>query len=159
VVWASLAVSAAGAGVAAWRTRGYELEVGIAERLRFFAPWQYLVVQAAGARIVHPLQADVAGFADTYLAALPAADRRDVHALVGFVEHGAPLLVGRFSRFTALSPKARDAVLRAIETSTSGKLRSGFDVLKAVSYMALYRRDDTWSAIDYTGPAVPRGEP
>jgi hypothetical protein len=157
LLWSAVGLGAAGAGLAGWRTSGYTLDAAVAARLRFFAPWQYLVVQAAAARIVAPETLDVGMFADGYLAALPPTDRRDVRALVGFVEHGAPLLVGRFERFTSLDATTQDAVLRAIEQNAVGKLRGGFNVLKAVACMALYERDEMWAAIDYPGPLVPRG--
>jgi hypothetical protein len=157
LLWAAVGFGAAGTGLAAWRTSGYALDAAVAARLRFFAPWQYLVVQAAATRIVQPESLDVATFADGYLADLPPTDGRDVRALIGFVEHGAPLLVGRLERFTALDAGTQDAVLEALEQNSVGKLRGGFNVLKAVAYMALYERDETWAAIDYAGPLVPRG--
>jgi hypothetical protein len=156
VAWAAVGVGAVGAGLATWRTRGYHVEAAIATRLRLFAPWQYLVVQAAGARIVHPESVNVGLFADAYLVGLPAADRRDVSALIGFVEHGAPLLTGRFERFTALDSAAQDEVLQAIERHRVGRVRAGFNVLKAVAFMALYEQDSSWPAIGYPGPLVPQ---
>ncbi len=159
VLWAALGVGAIGAGLTTWRTGGYPPLPAGASRLQFFTEWQYLVMAAAGARIVHPATAEVARFADGYLAALPAADQRDVRALIGFLEHGAPLLTGRLTRFTALDPAAQDEVLRAVEHHRIGKLRGGFNVVKAVAYMALYEDDTSWTAIDYPGPLVPRGAP
>ena len=157
VTWAAIGVGAVGVGLTAWRTRGYQVETAITKQLQLFAPWQYLVVQTVGARIVHPQSVNVGLFADAYLAGLPAADLRDVRALIGFVEHGAPLLTGRFHRFTALELTAQDEVLRAIEQHRVGRVRAGFNVLKAVAFMALYERDSSWPAIGYPGPLVPQG--
>ncbi len=157
VLWTAVGLGVAGAGLALLRTRGYVVPEAIAAELRYFAGWQYLVMQAAGARIVQPEVVEVGKFADRYLAGLEAADRRDVGALIGFLEHGAPVLTGRLERFTALDPDAQDEVLRAVEHHAAGRLRGGFNVLKAVSYMALYEQDTAWSAIGYPGPLVPRG--
>ena len=157
LVWAAIGLGMAGSGLAALRTSGYPLARSVTDQLRYFSGWQYLVVQAVGARIVQPESVDVGLFADGYLAGLPPADRRDVGNLIGFIEHGAPLLIGRLERFTALEATAQDDVLRALETHALGRLRGGFNVLKAVSYMALYEQDSSWPAIDYPGPLVPRG--
>lgn len=154
LAWAAVAAGAAGLGLTALRASGYEVAPEVARKLRFLRPWQLVVVNAVGARIVYPEQAEVGLFADGYLADLAAADQRDVQRLLGFVEHGAPLLTGRLLRFTALDAAAQDAVLRALELGASQRLRAGFGVLKAVAMMALYERDESFAPLGYSGPVV-----
>ena len=71
-----------------------------------------------------------------------------------YVEHVAPLLQGRLRPFTQLPADAQDRVLRDLESSSSDLLRAGFQALKALAFMALYRREDSWSGLRYPGPTV-----
>ena len=150
-------VVVAGAGLVLVCGGGYEIEPEVAYRLELLVPWEYVVIDAVGARLLAPEQAAVADFADQYLQGLPSADLRDVRMLLHFVEQGAPLLVGHTARFTHLGVSAQDAVLRAVERSPVGRLRQGFAVLKAVAEMAYYSQDSAWSAIGYPGPIVTWG--
>lgn len=152
--WAVAGVALGGGALAALRTRGYELSPAVAGQLRVLSAWQYRVIEAFGARVLDPVRADVAGFADGYFEGLAAADRRDLLAFVAYLEHAAPLSIGKLGRFTDLSDAERDRVIAAIETGPIGLLRGGLGALKAVAMMAYYRLPESWAEIGYSGPVV-----
>jgi hypothetical protein len=143
---------AGGTGIALLRAGGYSVPSGV--KLEVLAPWQYVVFSAFGARILDPESAPVAEWADQYLVDMPDADRTDLLRLLGVVEHVMPLVKGYFRRFSALDAAAQDDVLGALEQSPVGLLRGGFQALKALSLMALYRRPESWPALGYDGPVV-----
>jgi len=99
---------------------------------------------------------DVAGFADAYVARLPAGLRRDLLRAVAFVEHLAPLGVGCAARFTRLSAADQDRVLASLESSGQDLLRGAFEGLKALVFMGYYRDPRTWRILRYDGPRVGR---
>lgn len=149
----SLASAAIGGGIALVRGGNYpplpkDVELGA------LAPWQYLVFQAVGARILAPVSADVGLFADGYVVGLAERDRDDLMGLCAYVEHLAPIAAGFGPRFTQLEPSQQDRVLEQLEQSPIGLLRGGFQALKALSLMAHYRRDESFAALGYGGPAV-----
>jgi hypothetical protein len=154
VAWAAATLFAGGGGLVALRHGGTPVPADIGRRLRSLQPWQYAVAEAVGGRITHPESADVGWFADGYLSDLPQADRRDLIRLLTYVEHVAPLLEGRLRRFSQLPAEVQDRVLRGLESSGSDLLRAGFQALKALSFMALYRREQSWSSLGYAGPVV-----
>jgi hypothetical protein len=157
---------AASTTVAFVRTRGYDVPADKAARLRVLSPWQYVVLSAAARRIAAPDvddgsvpsadDVDVAGFLDGYLLNLPSPMRRDFLRLLAFVEHLAPLGCKLGSRFTRLPPGDQDRVLAALESSSEGLLRGGFDGLKALVFMGYYRDARTWKIPGYAGPFVRR---
>ena len=81
-------------------------------------------------------QADLPGYADRYLAALPARQRTLVRALFALFEHGTLVFPakgrGGFRRFSSLSAGQRFEVLRGWETSGLYLRRMAFTALKAV---------------------------
>ncbi|MCB9578235.1 MAG: hypothetical protein H6717_14515 [Polyangiaceae bacterium] len=141
-----------GTGIALVRAGGYSVPDHV--KLQVLAPWQYVVLSAFGARVLAPEGAPVAEWADEYLVDMADADRTDLLRLLGVVEHVMPLVKGYFRRFSALSSREQDDVLAALEQSPVGLLRGGFQALKALSMMALYRRPESWAAIGYDGPVV-----
>jgi hypothetical protein len=154
VAWVAAAFVAGGGGLAVLRAGGIHVPAEVAGRLQSLRPWQYAVVEAVGARIIHPATADVGSFVDGYLGDLPQEDRGQLLRLLTYVEHVAPLLEGRLRRFTQLPAAAQDGVLGRLESSSSDLLRAGFQALKALSFMSLYRRDESWQRIGYSGPMV-----
>jgi hypothetical protein len=154
VGWLLAGIVAGGGALALIRTRGYDLAEAISGGLVVLAPWQYLVLNAFGRRVLAPEAADVASFADGYLIDLAAADRRDLLAFVAYLEHAAPLAVGRLGRFSELDSEQQDEVLASIEQSAIGLLRGGFQALKALAMMAYYRKPESWAALGYGGPVV-----
>ena len=81
-------------------------------------------------------QADLPGYADRYLAALPARQRTLVRALFALFEHGTLVFPakgrGGFRRFSSLSPGQRLEAMRGWETSGFYLRRMTFTALKAV---------------------------
>ena len=158
----------AAGGVAAVRTRGYAVPDAVAAKLEALAPWQYVVIQSVARRIAAPDRedpalpttddTDVAGFVDGYVARLPAPLRRDLLRAIAFVEHLAPLGVGRASRFTRLPPADQDRVLASLESNGEDLLRGAFDGLKSLVFMGYYRDPRTWRILSYDGPRVNRPE-
>jgi hypothetical protein len=157
-----------GAGAAAVvRTRGYAVPAG--RTLVWMSPWQYVVFQNAARRIAAPDRSDdasipsaddldVAGFADGWIARMPAAVRRDLGRFLAYLEHLAPVGSGYASRFTRLAPADQDRVLAGVEASSNDQLRAGFDGLKSLVFMGYYRDARTWRVIGYDGPRVGRPE-
>jgi hypothetical protein len=152
--WLAAGAAIGGAGIALFRTRGYSVAPEVASKLAVLAPWQYVVIAAFGERAVAPEAVDVAGFADGYLVDLAPTDRRDLLAFVAYLEHVAPLGLGLTDRFSRLSPDEQLSVMSALETSSVELLRAGFQGLKALAMMALYRRPESWNALEYGGPVV-----
>ena len=152
-LFGSLAVASA-LGMAALRAGGYVVPKAIEEQLVRLRPWQFVVFEAIGRRVLDPEQADVGLFADTYCAALPARDFEDLVGLLAYVEHVAPLGQGFGPRFTQLDARSQDRVLSALEESPIGLLRGGFQAVKALAMMAHYRKDASFGALGYGGPTV-----
>ncbi len=160
------ALAIASGAVAVVRTRGYPVPGDVARKLEALAPWQYVVVQAIARRIAAPDKesaaiptpddTDVAGFVDSYVARLPASLRRDLLRALAFVEHAAPLGVGRLARFTRLSAPDQDRVLASLESNGQDLLRGAFDGLKSLVFMGYYRDPRTWRIVGYDGPRVNR---
>lgn len=155
----------AGAGVAFVRTRGYDMPAERARALKAFAPWQALVFDAVARRVAAPDEVGdapsvddvgVTDFVDGYVAAMHPAMRRDVLRLMGFVEHVAPWLAKRASRFSKLGPADQDAVLAALEASDEGMLRGAFAGLKSLVFMGYYRDPRTWKLLAWPGPIARR---
>jgi hypothetical protein len=161
------AVSALGGAVALVRTAGYVIDPAAAAKLRSLAPWQYVLLRDVARRLVAPdvtegvPMADdvgVAEFIDGYLVDMRAADRRDLFTFLRFVEQLAPFASGFVHRFSELSPFDQDAVLGALESSSSDQLRAGFQALKGLVMMGYYRDPRTFRILGYKGPLVPDAE-
>lgn len=150
---AGAALGATG-GFAIWRGSTYPISDDIRRSLVVLAPWQFLVINAVGRRVLAPAVFDVGPFVDRTLSTLAADDLRDLLRFVGWIEHGAPLANGHLSRFTELPASVQDRVLAALETSRYGALRAGFVALKALCTMSYYRQPSSWKEIGYDGPIV-----
>jgi len=155
----------AGSAAAVVRTRGYDLHKERTDRLKAFSIWQAVVFDAVARRIAAPdlpaevPSADDAGvtdFVDAYVSGMHPALRKDVLRLIGFVEHVAPFLARKTSRFTRLGEGDQDAVLAKLESHDQDLLRGCFAGLKSLVFMGYYRDPRTWSVIGYSGPLVSR---
>lgn len=151
--FASFAV-VSGVSMAALRASGYRVSPEIERKLVCLSPWQFVVIESIGRRVLDPERAEVGLFADAYIAKLPTADRDDLMGLLAYVEHVAPLGRGSSHRFSALPPGEQDRVLAHLERSEIGLLRGGFQALKALCLMAYYRKDESFAALGYGGPVV-----
>lgn len=156
--WVTAGVVAGGIGLGVIRSSGYHVPADVAKRLKTLSPWQYVVIDAFGARVLAPERARVAGFADGYMVDLAVEDRDNLLRFVAYLEHIAPLAAGHISRFSSLGPAQQDDVLRSLEQSSVDLLRAGFQALKALSMMAYYKQPASWKAIGYTGPVVVWGK-
>jgi Gluconate 2-dehydrogenase subunit 3 len=158
----ALALAGAGVAVALARSGGYAVPDGV--RLASLAPWEWIVVRELARRVcapddasvVSPDAADVVGFVDAYAAKMPYKMRRDVGRFLAYVEHVAPLGLGRGSRFSRLAPDAQDEVLASLESHGTELLRGGFEGIKALVFMGYYRDPRTWSVVGYDGPLLDR---
>lgn len=104
-----------------------------------------------------PAETRVVEAVDKAIATLRPSVRRDVFALLAWVEHLAPFTRGHLRPFTELAPHEQDALLAGMATSALGDLRAGFEGLKSLVAMGHYRDPRVWAAIGYDGPLVPRG--
>ena len=154
---------AAGTVAGVVRARGYELAADRMAKLKALAPWQAVVFDAVARRVAAPDvpeevpstdEVGVTDFVDGYIAGMHPSLRRDCLRLVSFVEHVAPLLAKKASRFTKLSPADQDKVLAKLESHDQGMLRGAFAGLKSLVFMGYYRDPRTWKIIGYTGPMV-----
>lgn len=153
-----------GSTLAVVRTRGYAVPAG--RSLVGFTAWQFVVMEHAARRIAAPDRTgvpspddvDVAGFADGWVARMPANVRRDLGRFLAYLEHLAPVGCGLASRFTRLSPSDQDRVLAATEASSNDLLRAGFEGVKSLVFLGYYRDPRTWEIVGYDGPLVGRPE-
>lgn len=97
--------------------------------------------------------ADVERIIESALAARPPALRRQLVALILFLELRPVLRYGR--RFAALDPDRRSRVLRRVQDSRLLLLRRGFWGLRTLVFMGYYTRPAAAAEIGYR--ADPRG--
>jgi hypothetical protein len=137
--------------------------------MRALSAWQVAVVDALANRMCAadvaydsiaapptPREVEVVEFIDAFIAESDPALRRDLLAAIGALEHAFPLLAGHARRFSSLSPRAQDEVLRAMETSSIDLVRGAFAGLKSVAMMGYFRDPRTWGVLGYDGPLVSR---
>lgn len=143
-------------GLTVTQCTGYDLPADVAGSLRALSAKEFLVLEAACARLLDGLDADApreaARFADGYLSRQAPWVLSDVRLLLHAFEHTPPVLIGSLSRFTRLSPARQDAHLNAWRKSGLAPLRQGFTGLKGMAFMGAYRRASTLLAIGYEGP-------
>jgi hypothetical protein len=70
-------------------------------------------------------------------------------------EYGPPVLIGRLSTFTGLSPEWQDVYLTTWEQSRFQVRRIAFQAIKNLAFLGYYSQDATWKGIHYQGPWVP----
>jgi hypothetical protein len=151
-----------GGVVAVVRGGGYDVPDATRARLVALEPWEYVLVERLARRICAPDAADVvtaddtkvAAFVDEYVAAMPAALRRDLVRFLRFIEQLAPVGVGFVSRFTKLSANEQDRVLASLEAHSSDLIRGGWSGVKALVFMGYYRDPRTWNLLGYDGPRL-----
>lgn len=96
-------------------------------------------------------------FIDGYLGHVPDSARRDLPMLLYGVEHLTLPYGGALRRASRLDRAARARCLLAWQTSRFGLLRLGLRSLASMAFLALYRSEDAFRAIGYSGPAMPPG--
>ncbi|HVU01339.1 MAG TPA: gluconate 2-dehydrogenase subunit 3 family protein [Polyangiaceae bacterium] len=88
--------------------------------------------------------------ADRVLSERPLRDQKLLRTFLGVVEWLPIFRHG--SRFSRLSPEARDSFLRRLERSSIAKFRQGFFGLKTFALMGYYGLEDTFQELGYPGP-------
>lgn len=118
-----------------------------------------LIIMAAAEALLPPAPSPwqswqpVAAGVDGYLASLPTGLRRQVHMLLGFIEHATPL-GGRVQRFSNLAPADRLQFLLALREN-GGVPAQAFAALRELCMLGYYQQPASWQALGYTGPWVP----
>jgi D-cysteine desulfhydrase len=153
-----VAVGAAVTGGLALRITGYPPLPGW--RGEVLAAWEAQVVAAAAEALLVPAAsageiAEIAARVDRYLASMPAAVQREVHAMLALVEQGTPLGL-HLSRLTSLDPSERSRYLSGLE-ARGGTLAQVYRGLRDLCMLALYQQPSTWAALGYDGPRQPLG--
>jgi D-cysteine desulfhydrase len=125
---------------------------------RVLERWELAVVQAAAEALLPPAAsvdeiAAVPTGVDRYVAGMPPEMQREVHAMLGLVEHGTPI-GGRLHRFTRLPASAREEYLASLEAH-GGVLSLAYRGLRDCCMLALYAQPSTWAALGYEGPRQP----
>jgi len=91
--------------------------------------------------------ADLSGYADRYLAALPRKQRLLIRGLFTLFEQSTLIFpaqgVGAFRRFSSLDPEQRESVLRGWAESGLYPRRLAFTALKAVLIMGYFGHPET----------------
>lgn len=144
-------------GLTLTQCTGYALADDVSSALRALSRKEFLVLEAAFARILQGLEPDApreaALFVDGYLARQAPWVRSDVRLLLHAFEHAPPVLLPALSRFTRLDAERQDRYLNAWRKSSLSPLVQGYTALKGMAFMGAYRRASALRAIGYDGPA------
>ena len=147
---------AAAAVVLAARVTGYPALPGWHGEV--LSTWEALVVTAAAEALLPPAAtaaelASIPARVDRYLVGMPPPVRREVHAMLAFIEHGTALS-RHVSRFTRLPVAEREAFLADLE-ARGGTTSQAYRGLRDSCMLALYQQPSTWAALGYDGPRQP----
>lgn len=138
---------------------------GVPEKLFYFSPKEYLIFQAAAARLVGlsskddpaARNIDVAARADKFLSEADPEVQDQFHQLLTIFN--APLFTFlfdfRFSSFLAMSADDQDSYLDDWMTSVLGVRRTGFQALKRTAMSMFYTEQRSWKEIGYEGMFMP----
>lgn len=85
--------------------------------------------------------------------------RQGFRALLQFLERASFLFVGRFARFTSLTPEERARVIAGLERHGDAPHQLLFRALKAMAMSAVYTDPKVFGRIGYPGPWTPDGRP
>jgi D-cysteine desulfhydrase len=122
------------------------------------AVWEAEVFTAAAEALLRPAAspgeiAQVAARVDRYLATMPVEVQREVHAMLGLVEHGTAL-GHHLARFTRLGVAEREAYLAGLG-ERGGLLAQVYAGLRDLVMLGFYQQPSTFAAIGYEGPRQP----
>ncbi|HEX7601146.1 MAG TPA: gluconate 2-dehydrogenase subunit 3 family protein [Polyangiaceae bacterium] len=95
---------------------------------------------------------------DEELWAASADTRSDLKAGLQVLEH-ATIMNGYASRFTALEPAKQREYLTKLLNGSNDTLRQVAGGLRQIVHIFYYARPETWKAIGYDGPLVPKAVP
>ena len=123
--------------------------------------WRFALQSEAG--LLATLYTDITGdidssaaieFMNSFIARLSARDRLELRAGLTLLEQSPFAFHGFLPRYTQLDPARRRVVLEGWRDGALWR-RPLFGAVKDLSYLAYYRRPETWAAIGYSGPMVP----
>lgn len=129
---------------------------------QLFTPKELAVLEAASRRLLPAGEGRLGGgevgvaqAADALLASANPRLQADLKQLLNTFEDQTWLAL-RFQAFTAMSPEAQDAYLRAWIDSPLGVMRQGAVALNKLSGMLFYMEPRSWKQIGYPGPWIGR---
>lgn len=88
----------------------------------------------------------------------PPEMREDLRAALQLLEH-APLLQGFGGRLSSLAPPEREQAFARLLTSDQDVVVQAAMALKQMAHLFYYARPETWAALSYDGPWVPKPQP
>ena len=88
----------------------------------------------------------------------PQAMREDLQAAIQLLEHAPPLL-GFAGRMSSLGVPEREKAFQRMLASDQDVVVQAAVALKQMAHLFYYGHPDTWKAIGYDGPLVPRPLP
>lgn len=142
-----------------------DLPPGIAGRLKFASPTEFLVLRAAAEQLIDlpaeggPLPShEVAVRMDNYLAGADPEVQDQFHQLLTVFNSGitAFLFDFRASSYLGMSPEERSSYLRDWMESPIGFRRTAFTALKRVAMSTYYSHPSSWAPIGFDGDHSPR---
>jgi Gluconate 2-dehydrogenase subunit 3 len=101
------------------------------------------------------MEMDVPGRIELLLAELGPGATRDFRRLLALIEWSPWLFEAKPGRFTRLSPREQDQVLRGWADSRLGFRRTGFVAVKRLAMSVYYAQRQSWPAIGFPGPWLP----
>ena len=103
-----------------------------------------------------PVQVDVAGKADAFLAPLDAASAKDLKQLLGLFDSAlfSLAMLGPPTPFTRMTPAQQDCHLAAWAHSRLALLRTGYQALKRLACAMYFASPETYASVGYPGPPV-----
>jgi hypothetical protein len=131
--------------------------------MRVLSPGDARVMSAIGERITvtgdpaMPRFSQTSGLEtiDAALRGLPPDIVQQLSWALWLFEYAPPVLAGKLSTFTGLTPEWQDAYLMSWEQSRFQMRRLAFQAVKNLSFLGYYAQDATWKGIHYQGPWVP----
>jgi D-cysteine desulfhydrase len=154
---AAISVAALGVGIGV-RISGYPPLAAF--RGAVLSTWEAHVLESAAQAMIPPAPigdepaGSLASRIDRYLTGMPAGALREVHAMLGLIEHGTTPLGGRLARLSSLSIEEREAYLTGL-ARRGGLLATAYGGLRDLCMLGYYQSPSTWPAIGYEGPRIP----
>jgi len=152
------AVLAAGGGVAAWLSWGYEGKLGAHDHPIALSAKELAVVRAlveallpGGGGLPRGVELGVQQRVDEEVWASEPRIATQIKQALQLLEH-LPLAYGRASRFTSLVPTEREAVFTELLRSERDTVRAVALTFREMLHLFYYGDERTWEAMRYDGP-------
>lgn len=114
-------------------------------------------VASAGALVGDEVGDWIADVASTFVARLPAAERRLLSGLLRSLEVTGPFLAGRWGQFTGLTRDERARTFARLSAGP-GRMRQAVAALRALALLCCYGSPQGWRHARYDGPWLGRRE-